>query len=218
MNLPLHHPPSLLLLRPKHARRLHALPLRFYTCRLPPQVPTAPGAPVPLPAARRFAYVTSGFSLLFSLLLSAGGYVTLKQGASGFLPSIYGSLSLFGSFWWMVAAITFTQRGKQASDDGLPEESARNGVIALSWLEFILFLAAGVAVIYDRCGGMAWGCRRMSWLGGCRGGLCCQGAAVAGHVLLCNVVLPRLGCRLGGAPAAGSALIRTCPSHPVRLT
>ncbi|KAL4441013.1 hypothetical protein ABPG77_010444 [Micractinium sp. CCAP 211/92] len=98
----------------------------------------------------QFAYVTSGFSLLFSLLLAAGGYVTLKQGVSGFLPPIYGSLGLFGSFWWMVAAITFTQRGKQASDDGLPEESARNGVIALSWLEFILFLAAGVAVIYDR--------------------------------------------------------------------
>ncbi len=109
-------------------------------------------SPVSLaPPACRFAYVTSGFSLLFSLLLAAGGYVTLKQGVSGFLPPIYGSLGLFGSFWWMVAAITFTQRGKQASDDGLPEESARNGVIALSWLEFILFLAAGVAVIYDRC-------------------------------------------------------------------
>ena len=127
---------------------------------MPPLTSACSHPPAFLPSPpRRFAYVTSGFSLLFSLLLAAGGYVTLKQGVSGFLPPIYGSLGLFGSFWWLVAAITFTQRGKQASNDGLPEESARNGVITLSWLEFILFLAAGVAVIYDRCGGQGrgWG-------------------------------------------------------------
>ncbi len=128
------------------------------------------------------------------------------------LQAIFGSLSLFGAFWWMVLAITITSellapegciaacppssqlpawpccpfaeggqvlqqpqlprlarwcttahrrfpkhpllpfavRGGQASDAGYQGESARNGVIGLSWLEAILFFFSFLAVVYDR--------------------------------------------------------------------
>lgn len=97
-----------------------------------------------------FAYVTSGFSLFFSLLLCVGVYTATREGVAGFMVPIWASLSFFASFWWLVAAVTFMQRAKQASDKGLPFESARNAVVALSWLEFILFLLSGAAVVYDR--------------------------------------------------------------------
>lgn len=97
-----------------------------------------------------FAYVTSGFSLFFTLLLTAGTIGTLRQGPGHFMAPIFASLSLFAAFWWMVAAITFTKRGQQAADDGLPEGSARTAVVALSWLEFALFILSAAAVLYDR--------------------------------------------------------------------
>ena len=48
---------------------------------------------------------------LFALIVALGAFISLRSSANsaaGFLPSIYGSLSLFTAFWWMVAAITFT--------------------------------------------------------------------------------------------------------------
>lgn len=60
-------------------------------------------------------------------------------------------MAAFAAFWWMAAAIAFTKRGAQATDAGLPATSARNAVIALSWLEFAAFVVAAVAVALDRC-------------------------------------------------------------------
>ncbi|PSC69065.1 transmembrane of CMA family [Micractinium conductrix] len=97
-----------------------------------------------------FAYVTSGFSLFFSLLLAAGAVGTLRQGPAGFLAPIWGSLGLFAAFWWLVAAITFMQRSKQADGKGLPEGSARDAVVALSWIQAILFFFSFLLVVYDR--------------------------------------------------------------------
>ncbi|GAB4822846.1 hypothetical protein N2152v2_009892 [Parachlorella kessleri] len=62
-------------------------------------------------------------------------------------------LALFAAFWWMVLAITITARGKQASDAGYPEESARGATIAFSWIQMVVFLAAALVVLYDR---QAW--------------------------------------------------------------
>ena len=42
------------------------------------------------------------------------------------------------------------ERGKQAADAGLPAGASRNAVVGLAWLEFVLFLAAALVVIYDR--------------------------------------------------------------------
>lgn len=104
-----------------------------------------------------FAYVTAGFSLLFSILLALGAVPTLraarKAPTTSFLPGEAGSVAAFAAFWWMAAAVTFTQRGAQATDAGMPAASARNGVIALSWLEFAAFVVATVAVALDRCAG-----------------------------------------------------------------
>lgn len=109
---------------------------------------------LPLPHPCSFAYVTSGISLFFSLLLALGTAATLRAARMAphttFLPAVCGSLAAFATFWWLVTAVTLTQRGRQASAAGLPAGSARNGVIALSWLEFVLFLAATAAVGYDR--------------------------------------------------------------------
>lgn len=101
-----------------------------------------------------FAYVTSGFSLFFSILLALGTASTLravrKAPTTSFLPGEAGSVAAFAAFWWMAAAIAFTKRGAQATDAGLPATSARNAVIALSWLEFAAFVVAAVAVALDR--------------------------------------------------------------------
>lgn len=97
-----------------------------------------------------FVYVTSGFGLLFSLILLAPAIGTLRGGQDRFLEAIFGSLSLFGAFWWMVLAITITIRGNQATDAGYQGTASRNGVVALSWLEAILFFFSFLAVVYDR--------------------------------------------------------------------
>lgn len=97
-----------------------------------------------------FVYVTTGFGLFFSLLLLAPAIGTLRGGKDKFLEAIFGSLSLFGAFWWMVLAITITIRGGQATDEGYPYTSARNGVIGLSWIEAVLFFFCFLAVVYDR--------------------------------------------------------------------
>jgi hypothetical protein len=41
-------------------------------------------------------------------------------------------------------------RGQQAQDAGQPGTTTRNAVIGLTWIQFVLFLVAAVAVIYDR--------------------------------------------------------------------
>lgn len=41
-------------------------------------------------------------------------------------------------------------RGNQATDAGYQGTASRNGVVALSWLEAILFFFAFLAVVYDR--------------------------------------------------------------------
>ncbi|GAB4822845.1 hypothetical protein N2152v2_009891 [Parachlorella kessleri] len=101
-----------------------------------------------------FVYSTSGFSLLFSLLLAIPTLLfhlraTGKDASTPLIPAA-SHLALFGAFWWMVLAITITARGNQASDAGYPEESARGAVIAFSWIQMVLFLAVGVIVIFDR--------------------------------------------------------------------
>lgn len=53
-------------------------------------------------------YTTGGFSLFFSLLMVPHTVATLRGGAGSFLQAIYGSLSIFAAFWWMVCAITIT--------------------------------------------------------------------------------------------------------------
>lgn len=83
-------------------------------------------------------------------------------------------LSLFGAFWWMVLAITITQRGKQAAAAGLGGGSARDATMAFAWLEMVLFLANSAAVIVDRWGGVL---RRA---GDCLVGALKQGPAHAG--------------------------------------
>jgi hypothetical protein len=91
---------------------------------------------------------------LFALLLGVGVFLTLRQPDNTpgvFLPAIYGSLGLFTASWWLVAAITFTIRGDQASDDGLPYGSDRNAVIAFSWLSAIDAFFVFVLVVHDRC-------------------------------------------------------------------
>ncbi|EFN58727.1 hypothetical protein CHLNCDRAFT_56850 [Chlorella variabilis] len=100
-----------------------------------------------------FVYVSSGMCGLFALIVALGAFISLRSSANsaaGFLPSIYGSLSLFTAFWWMVAAITFTKRGQQADDDGLEYGSARTTVIALLWIEAVLAFLSFALVVYDR--------------------------------------------------------------------
>ncbi|PRW56331.1 hypothetical protein C2E21_5253 [Chlorella sorokiniana] len=97
-----------------------------------------------------FVYVTSGFGFLFSLVLLAPAISTLRGGQDRFLEAIFGSLSLFGAFWWMVLAITITIRGGQATDAGYEGTTARNAVIGLSWIEAVLFFFSFLAVVYDR--------------------------------------------------------------------
>lgn len=110
--------------------------------------------PPPLSPCCSFAYATSGFSLLFSLLLAAGAAATLRARhtapLSTFLPSECGGVATFAAFWWVAAAVTLTQRGKEASDAGLPEGSARGAVVAFSWIEFSLFLLATAVVALDQ--------------------------------------------------------------------
>ena len=55
-----------------------------------------------------FVYVTAGFSLFFSILLGLGVWSTLREGPRAYLPNACAGVALFSSFWWMVAAITFT--------------------------------------------------------------------------------------------------------------
>ena len=97
-----------------------------------------------------FVYATSGFSLLFTLLMALCVAATLRQGPGSFLPSEAGAVAAFGSLWWVATAVTVTQRGKQAANSGLPEGSARDAVAALAWLEFALFVLATACVAYDR--------------------------------------------------------------------
>lgn len=53
---------------------------------------------------------------LFAVLVGVGTFITLQQAntAGAFLPAIFGSLSFFTAFWWMVAAITFTSERFEA--------------------------------------------------------------------------------------------------------
>ncbi|KAL4859013.1 hypothetical protein ACK3TF_000804 [Chlorella vulgaris] len=105
-----------------------------------------------------FVFVTSGMCGLFAVLVGVGTFITLRQAntAGAFLPAIFGSLSFFTAFWWMVAAITFTKRAAQAEDDGLPEGSARTAVVALSWIESVLAFFAFLLVIHDRVKFRSW--------------------------------------------------------------
>jgi hypothetical protein len=97
----------------------------------------------------RFLAITGYFSLLFSTIAAAGAYFTLRSGPGSYVPSAVGHIQAFGSLWWLAAAATATARGQQAADSGLPQGSARTGVMVLSWLEFALFVCAVLAVAYD---------------------------------------------------------------------
>ena len=48
------------------------------------------------------------------------------------------------------------ERGQQGTSKGYPGTAARNAVMAMAWLEFVLFLAAGCTVIYDRYAYRRW--------------------------------------------------------------
>ncbi|KAI3436460.1 hypothetical protein D9Q98_005877 [Chlorella vulgaris] len=98
----------------------------------------------------QFLAITGYFSLLFSTMAAAGAYFTLRSGPGSYVPSAVGHIQAFGSLWWLAAAATATARGQQAADSGLPQGSARTGVMVLSWLEFALFVCAVLAVAYDR--------------------------------------------------------------------
>ena len=49
-----------------------------------------------------------------------------------------------------------TERGQQGTAKGYPGTSSRDAVMASAWLEFVLFLAAGCAVLYDRYAYRRW--------------------------------------------------------------
>lgn len=81
--------------------------------------------------------------------MAAGTASTLRSGPGAFLAPVNGSVACFGAMFWLAAAVMATQRGKQAGDAGMPEASARNAVMVLSWFEFALYLVAVAAVAFD---------------------------------------------------------------------
>lgn len=124
---------------------------RRVTTNCPAGLPPAQHLPTPScpsPAPCSFLELSSGFSLLFSLLLAIGAAVAARHRTP--LDADVASVAAFAGLWWLVAAITATQRGQQASDAGLAQRSARDAVIALSWLEFVLFVAAYAVTAYER--------------------------------------------------------------------
>lgn len=104
------------------------------------------------PSLCRFIEITAGFSLFFSILLAIAGLAAARQQPPSppALADEATSVSAFAILWWIVAALTATIRGQQASDTGLPESSARAAVAALSWLVLAAFIAAWAAATYDR--------------------------------------------------------------------
>lgn len=150
---------------PAQHKRQH-VPVSRPGCRrrtLPHTVPVAampapfkPHPPALLPPTStspcRFIEVTAGFSLFFSLLLAIAGVAAAQQQppTPPALADEATSVSAFAILWWIVAALTATIRGQQASDAGLPESSARAAVAALSWLLLAAFIAAWAAATYDR--------------------------------------------------------------------
>ena len=97
-----------------------------------------------------FVYVTSGFSLLWSLLLLVPTLLALRRPRTPYLDPIVPSLCAFAVFWWVVCSITISIRGEQAGAEGLAGSSARQGAAALAWGEVLLFFVNGVAGIVDR--------------------------------------------------------------------
>ncbi|PRW56251.1 20S proteasome beta subunit type beta 5 isoform B [Chlorella sorokiniana] len=99
-----------------------------------------------------FIQITAGFSLFFSVLLAIAGIAAARQQPPSppALADESTSISAFAILWWTVAALTATIRGQQASDAGLPENSARTAVIALSWLALAAFIASWAAATFDR--------------------------------------------------------------------
>jgi hypothetical protein len=43
--------------------------------------------------------------------------------------------------WWVAGAITLGLRASEANSMGIPQQSARNAIVALSWLSAAMFLA-----------------------------------------------------------------------------
>ena len=63
-------------------------------------------------ASCSFVYITVGFGIFFSLLLLIPSLIALRK-RSLFLDTVAIAHSLFAAFWWLVLAVTITQRGKQ---------------------------------------------------------------------------------------------------------
>ncbi|KDD74860.1 hypothetical protein H632_c1027p0 [Helicosporidium sp. ATCC 50920] len=114
-----------------------------------------------------FVYVSAPFLIVFTLTIVAAvarSHLILKRSllelpsstsASNLSKPLVGGgtigISFFAGFWALVLALTLTLRGSQATSQGLPEQSAREALMALVWIIFVGYIAtagAGMANLW----------------------------------------------------------------------
>lgn len=91
-----------------------------------------------------YAYVVCGISLIATILLSIFLCVTCDLCGLGFIFEFI--LALFGTLWWLAAAIVFTTEGTRATDASVPQHGWRLAVWILCWIQFVIF--AFITLLY----------------------------------------------------------------------
>ena len=99
-----------------------------------------------------FTYISAAEIIFFALaLLIPLVWVSQRNKWQSPAPilGLYLSLALFTVFWSFVMALTITARGGQATDAGLPQQSARTAAIGLAWTSTAVTALICVAVFTD---------------------------------------------------------------------
>ncbi|KAF6257887.1 hypothetical protein COO60DRAFT_1175149 [Scenedesmus sp. NREL 46B-D3] len=86
-----------------------------------------------------YAYSLASISIFFCFILSLMQCLTMDCCGMGRVVEAGFDAAAFA--WWVAGAITLGLRAGEANRVGIPQQSARNAIVALSWLSAAMFLA-----------------------------------------------------------------------------
>eukprot|EP00882_Tetradesmus_deserticola_P003267 GHRQ01003461.1.p1 GENE.GHRQ01003461.1~~GHRQ01003461.1.p1 ORF type:complete len:345 (+),score=135.24 GHRQ01003461.1:159-1193(+) len=86
-----------------------------------------------------YAYSLASISIFFCFILSLMQCLTMD--CCGMGRAVEAGFDAAACAWWVAGAITLGLRAGEANSAGMPQQSARNAIVALSWLSAAMFLA-----------------------------------------------------------------------------
>ncbi|WIA33861.1 hypothetical protein OEZ86_006965 [Tetradesmus obliquus] len=86
-----------------------------------------------------YAYSLASISIFFCFILSLMQCLTMD--CCGMGRAVEAGFDAAAFAWWVAGAVTLGLRAGEANSAGIQQQSARNAVVALSWLSAMMFLA-----------------------------------------------------------------------------